>query len=87
VPPIFFLMAIAFWGIVLGGGFYFALRFIRLLESRNADAAQLAPLRARVEALEEAAEHSRRDIERLESGHEFTTQLLTSRNDEGKRTP
>lgn len=53
--PIFLIAAFAFWGTVLGGGFYFIRRYLKVLEARNTDAAQLTEMRARIDALEEAA--------------------------------
>ena len=77
--PIFLIAAFAFWGTVLGGGFYFIRRYLKVLEARNTDAAQLTEMRARIDALEEAAEATQRDIERLGTGQEFTTRLLGAR--------
>lgn len=70
--PTLLMVAVAFWGTVLGGGFYFARRHLRMREARNPDTAQLTELRARVDALEEAAKVARGEIERLETGQEFT---------------
>ncbi|MEP6729923.1 MAG: hypothetical protein ABJE10_04750 [bacterium] len=72
-------MAVAFWGSILGSGFYFARRFARAAEARSANGAHLTELTQRVLALEEALDGARRDIERLETGQEFTTRLLSSR--------
>ena len=52
--------AVAFGGSALGGGFYFARRYVRALERRVGDESELAALRQRVallEAKQEAADH------------------------------
>ncbi|MFI5256883.1 MAG: hypothetical protein ACHQRK_06440 [Gemmatimonadales bacterium] len=82
----FALMGVAFWGIVLGGGFYFARRFARSSEARSSDGMKLADLRDRIAALEEALDGARRDIDRLDAGQEFTTRLLGARAGSGEGT-
>ena len=63
----------------LGTGAYFARRYVRAVERRGADGAELAELRRRLAELEEAAEGTRRDVERLEAGQDFTSRLLAER--------
>jgi hypothetical protein len=75
----FAVIAIAFWGTVLGGGVYFARRFARIAEMRGGDAMQLSQLSDRIGALEEALDGAQRNIERLETGQDFTARLLESR--------
>jgi hypothetical protein len=72
----YLLSAVAFWGSVLGGGFYFARRYVRAFEARSGDEAELAALRARVQSLEELLDATRHDVDRLESAHELTTKML-----------
>ena len=73
------LASVAFWGSALGGGFYLARRYVRAVERRSSDGEQLAELRDRVIALEEAAELTRSDVARLDSRQEFTSNLLSQR--------
>ena len=70
--------AVAFWGSVLGGGFYFVRRYVRAIERRGTEDQTVAELRARLTTMEELVDSLRNDVSRLEEGHEFTTQLLTS---------
>jgi len=70
------LVAIAFWGSVLGGAFYLGLRYVRAVERRGTQDLAVADLQARIAALEEASDTLRSDVERLETGQEFTTRLL-----------
>lgn len=81
----FVVMAVAFWGTVLGGGAYFARRFARAAERRSGNEQEIAQLTSRLAALEEALDGARQDIDRLETGLEFTTRLLASRADAGER--
>jgi len=77
---LFVTLAIAFWGTVLGGGFYFARRYVRAAERRASQEETLAELRARVATLEELVDGMRSEVERLEAGQEFTTRLLAERS-------
>jgi hypothetical protein len=81
--PLIFVVAVAFWGTVLGGGFYFARRHVRALERRASDESELADLRQRVARLEEALDDTHRDVERLETAQEFTNRLLAGRPSSG----
>jgi hypothetical protein len=76
----YLVSAIAFWGTVLGGGFYFARRYARALEGRTGHEAELVELRERVNALEDALDVTRREVERLETAQEFTTRLMAPRD-------
>ena len=82
----FLFVAVAFWGIVLGGGFYFIRRLVRAAERRVDNQSELTELRARVAALEDGHETTRSDVERLEEGHEFTSRLLAERSRNPDRT-
>lgn len=87
MTPFFFLLTLLFWGVVLGGGFYLALRLIRALEVRSAgggQAAELAELRTRLARLEEGLDGTARRLEAVEEGQEFTTRLLTEGEAGGK---
>jgi len=47
-----FISAVTFWGLALGGATWFARRYLRAIEARNAGDTRLAELEARVAALE-----------------------------------
>ena len=70
---------------VIGGGFYFIRRYVRAIERRSGGDVQLNDLVRRIAALEDATDSTRRDIERLEVGQEFTTRLLGNRSGPGER--
>jgi hypothetical protein len=70
------LASVAFWGSVLGGGFYFVRRYVRAVESRVVKDAELLEMRQRILALEESLDATQRDVERLEAAQEFTPRLL-----------
>lgn len=76
-PLVIFVML--FWSIVLGGGIYSVRRYLRILESRAGNDAELVSLRERVVALEDSVEDVRGSVERLDAGQEFTTKLLSGR--------
>ena len=82
----FVFVVIAFWVTVLGGGFYLVRRYIRAVEHRGKDEIDLAELRTRIIALEDALETTRSDVERLEAGQEFTSRLLSARPGNIERT-
>jgi prefoldin subunit 5 len=69
----------AFWIILLGGGFYVALRFVRALERRGSGQAELEQLRERLSRLEESVESVNVAVQRLSEAQQFTTRLLTER--------
>jgi hypothetical protein len=75
------LAGIAFWGSVLGGGFYFVRRYVRAVESRGAKDAELLEMRQRISTLEDSLDATQRDVERLEAAQEFTTRLLSPGSD------
>jgi hypothetical protein len=85
MDPYIVFSASAFWGAALGGGFYFARRYVRAIEQRSGSEAELAELRERVNGLEDALDATRREVERLEGAQEFTTRLLAPRTDQGER--
>lgn len=47
-----FISAVTFWGLALGGAAWFARRYARAIEARNAGDARIAELERRVAALE-----------------------------------
>jgi hypothetical protein len=47
-----FISAVTFWGLALGGGFYWARRYVRAIESQSAALDRIAALEARVRSLE-----------------------------------
>ena len=65
--------------LAIGGGFYFARRFVGALERRADNKAELAELRARIAQLEEAQELTEREVLRVQTAQEFSTQLLATR--------
>jgi hypothetical protein len=86
--PAFFLfaLAIAFWGVVLGGGAYAVRRFLRAYERRAGSNTELTALQERVAALEESLDTVQGTLERVSAGQEFTTKLLSERASLGERT-
>jgi hypothetical protein len=87
MTPFFFLLPMLFWGILLGGGFYLAMRLIRALEVRTpggGQAAELAELRTRLARLEEGLDGTARRLDAMEEAQEFTTRLLTEGEAGGK---
>jgi hypothetical protein len=55
-----FISAVAFWGLALGGGFYWARRYVRAIEGRSSTRDEIEALEARIRALEaERSERSR----------------------------
>jgi hypothetical protein len=79
VIGVFVAVGVAFWGTVLGGGFYFVRRYVRAVERRTSQEENVAALQARLATLEELLDGMRADIQRLEAGQEFTARLLTER--------
>ena len=73
------IFAILFWTIVLGAGIYSVRRFLRILEHRAGNEAELAALRERLVTLEDSVEDVRGSVERLDASQEFTTKLLSGR--------
>ncbi len=51
------ISSVTFWGIVVAGALVLGRRYVRALEARVANDAELAELRSRVQALEVAAGH------------------------------
>jgi hypothetical protein len=80
VIGVFLAAGVAFWGTVLGGGFYFVRRYVRAVERRASQEENLVALQARITTLEELVDGMRTDVERLETGQEFTTRLLAERS-------
>ena len=54
-----FISAVTFWGLALAGGFYWARRYVRAIESQGAARDQLAALEARIRVLEGRASESK----------------------------
>lgn len=73
-------LGFTFWGAVLGGGFYFVRRYVRAVERRASQEETLTELRSRVATLEELVDGMRTEVDRLETGQEFTTRLLAERS-------
>ena len=78
MPPLV-IFVILFWSTVLGAGIYAVRRFLRILEHRAGNEAELAALRERVVILEDSVEDVRGLVERLDASQEFTTKLLSGR--------
>ena len=78
MPPLV-IFVMLFWSILLGGGIYAVRRYLRILEIRAGNDAELVSLRERVVALEDSVEDVRGSVERLDAGQEFTTKLLSRR--------
>lgn len=65
--------------LVLATTGYFARRFVMAWERRSEAQAELAELRSRVTALEDAQGITERDVMRLEAGQDFAARLLGTR--------
>ncbi len=52
-----FISAVTFWGLALGGGFYWTRRYVRAIERQESAREQLAALEARIRALESERPH------------------------------
>ena len=74
------LVAVLPWLVVLGGGGYLALRFVRAFERRGAAQGELEALRSRVLELERQVEGVQKEVERLSDEQSFTTRLLSERS-------
>lgn len=81
--PHLMLVGIGIWSAILGGGSYFAWRFVRVLERRRDNDAALSALTERLAALEDSLEAMSSTVERLEAGQAFTARLLESRSGSG----
>lgn len=60
-------------------------RFVRAFEQRGKDRGELADLRERLARLEEAFESVSGQIEQIAQAQQFTTKLLTERDESGSR--
>jgi hypothetical protein len=78
---VMFVLSIIFWVVLLGGGFYLALRFVRAFELRGVERQELQDLREQVLRLEEAMDAVARDMERLGEEQQFTMKLLSEQSD------
>lgn len=67
--------------LVLGGGGYLALRFVRAFERRGISQKQVADLEEKIAQLAAIAESTQRDVGRLSEEQEFTTRLLSQRHE------
>lgn len=80
MPPSFFILPILFWAVILGGGFYLAIRFLRAFENRNSGGPELEDMHRRMSQLEDAFDAMNKKVERIGESQEFTTRLLTERS-------
>jgi hypothetical protein len=89
MPISFLLFPLLFWGAVLGGGFYLAVRLIRALENRSTGGPEIDDLRKRMSLMEDSFEAMNKRVERIGESQDFTTRLLTERSDseQGDRGP
>lgn len=82
MPPILWaFMSLFFWLAIIGGGFALAFRFVRAFERRGSDPRELTELREKVSRLEDSLESVTHQIERVSEAQQFTTRLLTERNE------
>ena len=72
-------VGVGIWSVILGGGAYFARRFVRAIERRRDNEDVISGISQRLAALEESMEGLRTDITRLDTGQEFAMRLLESR--------
>ncbi len=77
------LLPLVFWLVVLSGGFYVAIRFIRAFETRGrgGDADAIEALGQRLLRLEETMEAMGTQLERVSEAQQFTTKLLTEKTE------
>ena len=75
-----FMIAAVFWTVLLGGGGYLILRFIRANEGEAVQNTEMAKLEARVQLLEEANSRLESEMAAIEEAHQFTMRLLTERS-------
>ena len=78
-----------FWGMLLlgsapylalgGGGVYLGVRYLRVLERRNASRSEIATLQERVLQLEEGLSRVAGEVEAVSEGQHFTAHLLGDR--------
>lgn len=73
------LMYAVFWTVLLGGGGYLILRFIRAYERKAVQSTEMAKLEERVQLLEEANSRLESEIAAIDEAHQFTMRLLTER--------
>ena len=71
------LLIVAFWIAVIGGGGYLLVRLVRAYERRSAAPGEFARLDERIRALEESHESMEAEMMRLADAERFTTQLLS----------
>jgi hypothetical protein len=76
------IIPIVFQLLILGGGFYLAVRAVRALERRRPDKQGLEEVHARMRRMEETIESLSSEVQRLGEAQSFTTRLL-----EGRREP
>ncbi len=74
------LIAIIFWTMLLGGGGYLILRFIRAYERKAVQGQEMAKLEERIQLLEEANTRLESEVAAIEEAHQFTMRLLTERS-------
>ena len=74
------LVAVLPWVVVLRGGGYLALRFVRAFERRGSAQGEQEGLRSRVLELEGQVEGVQKEVGRLSDEQSFTTRLLAERS-------
>ena len=77
---VLWLLGLAFWTAVIGGGGYLLVRFVRAYERRSVAPADTAMLEERVRLLEEANLRLEGEIAQLAEAQQFTTRLLSERS-------
>lgn len=66
--------------VVIGGGVYLVVRYVRAVERRGVDQGDAPALRERLQRLEEECGRAEERIERLEEGQQFMQRLLMERS-------
>ena len=66
--------------LVIGGGVYLVVRYVRAVERRGADLGDGPALRERLQRLEEEFGRATEQIARLEEGQQFMQRLLIERS-------
>jgi len=82
MPPFFLFLPMLFWLVILGGGFYLAVRVVRAFEQRHSSRGELEQMRDRLARIEDSFESIGTELQRLNEAQQFTDRLLTERTEE-----
>lgn len=71
---------LAFWILVIGGGGYLLVRFLRAYERRSIAPSDTSSFEERIRLLEEANLRLESEIAQIAEAQQFTTELLSERS-------